>query len=758
MNVLQQLSDQHLSCSICMELYTDPKQLPCLHSFCKHCLSTHILKKVAGSGDVSFPCPMCRNMCKPTDPDPNKLMTWVDSFPDNFYIKNLMDTFETQSLTTGSLTVEDKLQCLAVEAESCARHKKEKVLAYCVVRKGGACGLCLKSSIHDDCAKSHLTLDKAQNLAGKRLEDFKKRVGTLSSRIETVGQKLPLKPDELKFKREELALEISQHFSDLKTKINKLLLQKEKETTDELKNVIDKENGKITEATTEATFLSASLKNTEQLFDKLLQSRPVETLSLAEKVEEQLATYERGTKKAENICEKLDIKLLQTEDNLIAMRNMQWGRILVGEEDVDEVTDAQLFASSRELGAPSSAGKSLTLPASSVRRDASKHAERFPRPDGRTASALSAEEQRALENKLSGDASVKPNMTLPTVEPLPRVSPRTEVFPTQSVPRQSAIVPTIVSNSAQLENSLQATASAVSNTNVRNVAPSQEFHLNPTHDFNGLCPDDVHSSSYVGGCPFGQNCLLIVDRWNKKLKLIQVGGRTLLFHAFADTLEPWDVAYISQDRVAVTCPSTSQILTISVTSSSIDISRFIKTVIGYSAIAHLEGPRFAAGVCKPFGTPRVDILDCSSDKANILRELPSTVNVTYPRTMGLTLNRDLFVCDWSLKEISVFDRNDFMQKLRYKGAGKEGVLREPVGATKDRRGNLYIADRKTKKIHVVSSTGTRLALLTLDIPSDPKVIVIAEVERRYSTSGEVLVVATGGGRLFVFDLITPETP
>ncbi|XP_067665951.1 E3 ubiquitin-protein ligase TRIM56-like [Haliotis asinina] len=760
MNVLQALSDQHLSCSICMELYTDPKQLPCLHSFCKQCLSTHILKQVAGSGDIAFPCPVCRNMCKPANPDPTKIMEWVDSFPDNFFIKNLMDTYETQIRTTGSMTVEDQLQSLVVEAETCPWHKKENVLVYCAVRKGGACGLCLKSSIHDDCAKSHLTLDKAQNLAGNRLEDFKKRVVALSSRIETVNQKLSSKPEELKYKKEELKLEISQHFSDLKTKINKLLLQKEKETIKELTNVIDQESKKVTEAKAEATSVSGSLKNTGQLFDELIQSRPVKTLSLADRVEEELATYERGTMKAEKVCDKLDIKLHQTEDYLTAMKNMQWGRIQVGEDVVDEVTDAQLFPSSNKQTAPSVAIQSL--PVSSLERDGSNHAEKLPLNEaciaGASVDALSTEERRDLKKKRCvEDASVKTKVICPKVEPQPSVSPRREVFQTQPDPRQRDFLSATVSNSPQQENSSQATASAVSNSTDRTVASSTEFQLNPTHDFNGLCPNDVHSASYVGVCPFGQNCLLIVDRWNKKLKLIQVGGRRLIVYAFADTQEPWDVTYISQDSVAVTCPSTSYILTISVTSSTMDISRFIKTLVGYSAVAHLDGHRFAAGVCKPFGNPRVHILDCSTDNANILRELPS--NVTYPRTMDLTLNKDLYICDWSLKEISVFDQNNFTQKLRYKGSGREGVLREPVGTTKDRRGNLYIADRKTKKIHVISSsTGARLGLLTLDIPSDPKVIVIAEAERQYSSSGEVLVVATGSGRLFVYDLITPDMP
>ena len=29
---------EEVSCSVCSDIFTDPKQLPCLHSFCLHCL------------------------------------------------------------------------------------------------------------------------------------------------------------------------------------------------------------------------------------------------------------------------------------------------------------------------------------------------------------------------------------------------------------------------------------------------------------------------------------------------------------------------------------------------------------------------------------------------------------------------------------------------------------------------------------------------------------------------------------------------
>ena len=47
----------YLTCSICHEIFTDPKDLPCGHTFCRTCLEscTETLH------DDYFPCPLCRN-------------------------------------------------------------------------------------------------------------------------------------------------------------------------------------------------------------------------------------------------------------------------------------------------------------------------------------------------------------------------------------------------------------------------------------------------------------------------------------------------------------------------------------------------------------------------------------------------------------------------------------------------------------------------------------------------------------------------
>ena len=55
---------EEVSCSVCMCNYTDPKQLPCLHSFCLHCLNG--IQRTSGRRE-KIACPECRQEFKVPD-------------------------------------------------------------------------------------------------------------------------------------------------------------------------------------------------------------------------------------------------------------------------------------------------------------------------------------------------------------------------------------------------------------------------------------------------------------------------------------------------------------------------------------------------------------------------------------------------------------------------------------------------------------------------------------------------------------------
>ena len=85
---------EEVSCSVCMTKFTDPKQLPCLHSFCLHCLQG--IQRTSGIRET-ISCPECRqNFRIPGDGDLNAL-------PTNFRINSLLDVLAIKECNTSGV-------------------------------------------------------------------------------------------------------------------------------------------------------------------------------------------------------------------------------------------------------------------------------------------------------------------------------------------------------------------------------------------------------------------------------------------------------------------------------------------------------------------------------------------------------------------------------------------------------------------------------------------------------------------------------
>nr|XP_006813935.1 PREDICTED: E3 ubiquitin-protein ligase TRIM71-like [Saccoglossus kowalevskii] len=80
-SLLDEVTEDFLSCSICLEIYKNPKVLPCLHTFCQQCLVTFKDK----SGGV-LKCATCRIQCD----------TPIQELKSNFFLTSLLDTFQKQ--------------------------------------------------------------------------------------------------------------------------------------------------------------------------------------------------------------------------------------------------------------------------------------------------------------------------------------------------------------------------------------------------------------------------------------------------------------------------------------------------------------------------------------------------------------------------------------------------------------------------------------------------------------------------------------
>ena len=89
-SLLDNLHDE-VSCSVCMCPFTEPKQLPCLHSFCLECLNG--IHRTSPSQDV-ISCPECRKEIRiPGSGNPSE-------FPTNFRINSLLDVLAIKECNT----------------------------------------------------------------------------------------------------------------------------------------------------------------------------------------------------------------------------------------------------------------------------------------------------------------------------------------------------------------------------------------------------------------------------------------------------------------------------------------------------------------------------------------------------------------------------------------------------------------------------------------------------------------------------------
>ena len=143
---------EEVSCSVCMCKYTDPKQLPCLHSFCLHCLNG--IQRTSGRRD-EIACPECRQEFK--IPDKGNLA----ALPTNFRINSLLDVLAIKECST-----------TGVKCGNCDERTKQS--HYCFQCCAFWCGECITFHNGIKANKDHYAL-ALENFQDHDFENILKR-------------------------------------------------------------------------------------------------------------------------------------------------------------------------------------------------------------------------------------------------------------------------------------------------------------------------------------------------------------------------------------------------------------------------------------------------------------------------------------------------------------------------------------------------------------------------------------------------------
>ncbi|XP_041918673.1 tripartite motif-containing protein 59 [Alosa sapidissima] len=124
--------EEDLTCSVCYALFTDPRVLPCSHTFCKCCLESVL--QVSSNYSIWRPlrlplkCPNCRSVVELPP-------TGVDALPINVSLRAIIEKFQRDGGPHG-------------RPPTCPEHPRQPLNVYCVQDRALICGFCLTVGRH----------------------------------------------------------------------------------------------------------------------------------------------------------------------------------------------------------------------------------------------------------------------------------------------------------------------------------------------------------------------------------------------------------------------------------------------------------------------------------------------------------------------------------------------------------------------------------------------------------------------------------
>ena len=136
-----------LECPICQEQFTEPRVLPCQHTFCLHCLGNI---REHQSTTESIPCPVCRATY-------HLSTAGIDALPKNIFAANLIDIVRQDDVQvqagSGASNTENRQLC-TLETDECS----QPATVYCDVCDVYMCEQCELSHKNSKFTRKHKTM------------------------------------------------------------------------------------------------------------------------------------------------------------------------------------------------------------------------------------------------------------------------------------------------------------------------------------------------------------------------------------------------------------------------------------------------------------------------------------------------------------------------------------------------------------------------------------------------------------------------
>uniref|UniRef100_A0A1X7TZV5 B box-type domain-containing protein n=1 Tax=Amphimedon queenslandica TaxID=400682 RepID=A0A1X7TZV5_AMPQE len=334
--------EERLTCPVCLDYYTNPKTLPCLHSFCQHCLEGLPLDKKNETFYLS--CPTCRHCTELPEEG-------LAFFPVAFHLNDLKDMYSLTKKTADLpnpqvLTCSDHGKPLEFFCETC----DAVICSHCSVRNHKHHEYDL---ITDSYTKHCQKLKECLSPVEAKKEALKKFLSALGER-----------EGEIRERGEKVIEEIQKMAEEM---IN-VLRQSERKLTEQAKRVIDDKLKVLSDQMKSAEMSLTLLEDVENDVEQSLQTdslqqvlmskrQMMERMSRLNKVTAQINVEELHIKeKADFVLSKGIISLHHIGDIISGTTALQQCRV----KEINHFSEAVSFSLSIE--APDSTLLLVPLP------------------------------------------------------------------------------------------------------------------------------------------------------------------------------------------------------------------------------------------------------------------------------------------------------------------------------------------------------------------------------------------------------------
>ncbi|XP_067932019.1 E3 ubiquitin-protein ligase TRIM56-like isoform X2 [Watersipora subatra] len=314
----QQIHDEFLTCKICLEGFTNPKSLDCLHTFCEDCIENHANSESSYkkySDYREFTCPLCRK--RTTLP-----LGGVKKLPDNFLVSSLTEVVDRQKpskfqvcdfcklvnrkhreasakcLDCSKLLCKDCVEqhndtkvtkdhnIFDIEIEKdidCKEHPEEVIRFYCETCEDPVCIICTFNDHKDhDVTQFSDAVTKYKSNIQNLMNDCQSNLVKCESQIQSLEQcEKCIKQAETKIR--DISIDM---IADIRNR-EKILIEEIHNLygPDVIEMIAKKEN---TERDIE------TLKSTVQLTELIIKGKDMELLLLQKEIQEKLQTFSQS--------------------------------------------------------------------------------------------------------------------------------------------------------------------------------------------------------------------------------------------------------------------------------------------------------------------------------------------------------------------------------------------------------------------------------------------------------------------------------